>query len=198
MDKQIALIARWHRRVVDAGARLLAVSCFDNTKFVHGHNALEDDIMSFEPWSLEFTIEVVDSLHDFCFFCRKVIERANMRALAQTTFPHANMISHKIKQGGLDEVEVSLCQRDLWWILGRVIHSTSTFVLGGAREDLIVYPDGKTRSYADSRVFVQIESDFDKQTGNSHVIHIPSLVHCYVSSMLAHNVREVVRSNTLS
>lgn len=197
VNKQIALISRWHRRVIESGTRLLSTSCFDNTRFIQGHNALADDVRSFEPWRTEFTIEIIDSLHDFCFFLRKVIERANVQDQAKLTYPHEFMEVAKVNQGSPDEKEVILCKKDLWWILGRVIHSTSVVVVGGFRSDVIYYKDGKTREYANSRVYVEIESDMDRNTGKKHVIYIPALVHCYVSSQLAHQVQDVVRKNTL-
>lgn len=197
MNKQVALIARWHRRVIDSGAKLLSVSCFDNTKFVRGHNAIEDDLLSFHTWGIEFTTEVIDGLHDFCFFLRKVIERVDLQDLAKATFPHANLSVAKINQGSPYECQVSLCNRDLWWMLGRVIHSTSVTVLGGTRSDVLHYTDGKTREYADSRVYVEVESDLDRKAGKKHVIHIPSLVHCYVFSKLANQVQDVVKRDTL-
>jgi hypothetical protein len=62
MTKQMALIARWHIRVLETGTRLLAVACFDNNRFVAGRNAIEDDCCSFQTLNLEFTIEVIDLL----------------------------------------------------------------------------------------------------------------------------------------
>ncbi|WP_157378043.1 hypothetical protein [Burkholderia ubonensis] len=167
MNKQVALIARWHRRVIDSGTKLLSISCFDNTKFIRGQNAIEDDLMSFQTWGLEFTTGVIDGLHDFCFFLRKMIERADLRSLAKMTYPHANLISATINQGSPYATKVVLCKENLWWILGRVIHSTSVVVLGGVRSDVLCYTDGKTREYQDSRIYVEVESDLDRKEGKN-------------------------------
>ena len=87
-----------------------------------------------------------------------------------------------------------LCQKDLWWILGRVIHSQSVVVLGGDTNLLRIYSDGKTRSYSDGYCYASVESDFDD--GVQHILHIPSLVHVFSSSALASEIKEVVRENT--
>ena len=197
MDKQVALISRWHRRVVDSGTKLLSLACFDNTKFISKQNAIEDDLLSFSCWDLEFTVEVIDTLHDFCFFLRKVIERSNAIELAKKTYPHREIQSVKINQGGIDETEIELCQKDLWWILGRFIHSESVMVLGGTKNELVVYKDGKSREFIDSRTYIEVSSDYDAKKNKSHIIYIPSLVHCYVFSALSHEVDRVVRGNVL-
>jgi len=195
-DKQTALIARWHRRVVASGTRLLALACFDNTKFLLKRNAVEDDVISFDQWNLEFTVDIIDNLHDFSFFLRKVIERADAVNLSKRIFPHKEMEKVTIHQGGLDEEKVLLCQKNLWWLLGRVIHSKSVVILGGTQSELIIYGDGKTREYENSQVYVEVESDFDSNKGIKHIIHIPSLVHCYVSSALVHKIEDAVRLNS--
>jgi hypothetical protein len=197
MTKQSALIARWHTRVVETGTRLLAVSCFDNNRFVRGANAIEDDICSFEGLRFELMVEVIDLLHDFSFFLRKVIERAELVEQARQIYPHLDRKTVILNQAGPEERAIELSQESLWWILGRVIHSRSVLVLGGEKTNLVVYSDGKTREYEDSRCYVEFESDWDADEGKTHVLHVPSLVKCYVSTALRHAVDEIVRANTI-
>lgn len=195
MPRQVALIARWNEKATDLGTRLLALSCFDNNRFVNGRNAIEDDVLSFESLSLEFTTEIIDFLHEYCFILRKLIERADCVSQAKKLYPHPGKGNISINKGGPNEREVALCQKDLWWILGRVIHSQSVMVLGGDTALLRVYSDGKTRSYSDGYSYVSVESDFDE--GVRHILHIPSLVHIFLFSALASQIKEVVRENTI-
>lgn len=195
MARQVALIARWNEKATDLGTRLLALSCFDNNRFVNGRNAIEDDVMSFESLRLEITTEVIDLLHEYCFILRKLIERANCVSQAKKLYPHQGEESISINKDGPDERKVMLCQKDLWWILGRVIHSQSVVVLGGDTNLLRIYSDGKTRSYSDGYCYASVESDFDD--GVQHILHIPSLVHVFSSSALASEIKEVVRENTI-
>jgi hypothetical protein len=75
---------------VDSGTRLLALSCFDHNRFVQGKKALEDDLLSFTSLDVEFTVEVIDVLHEYCFILRKLIERAEKIDIAREMFPHSN------------------------------------------------------------------------------------------------------------
>lgn len=195
MPRQVALIARWNEKAADLGTRLLALSCFDNNRFVNGRNAIEDDLSSFESLRLDITTEVIDLLHEYCFILRKLIERADCVSQARKLYPHPGNGNIIINKDGPDEREVLLCQRDLWWILGRVIHSQSVMVLGGDTDLLRVYSDGKNRSYSDGYCYVSVESDFDE--GVRHILHIPSLVHIFLFSALASQIKEVVRDNTI-
>jgi hypothetical protein len=197
VTKQVALIARWHAKAIDTGTRLLALSCFDRNRFVAGRNAIEDDLFSFQSLDLEFTVEVIDGLHEYCFTLRKLIERAGKVALAKKLFPHSDRPVARIGQGGLEEREVQLCPENLWWILGRVIHSKSVMVLGGDYCYLRVYEDGKTREFKDGRVYVEVASDFDEKEGLKHILHVPSLVRAYAFSHLSYEIGQIVRENTL-
>jgi len=197
MTKQVALIARWHAKATDAGTRLLALACFDSNRFVAGRNAIEDDVMSFQSLDLEFTVEVIDILHEYCFVLRKLIERADKVDEAKGLFPHADQPITTISKGGLNEREVELWNENLWWILGRVIHSKSVMVLGGDNCSLKVYGDGKTREYEDGRCYVEVASDFDEKEGKKHIFHVPSLVRAYTFSALSYEIREIARSNTM-
>jgi hypothetical protein len=60
----------------------------DNNRFVRGVNAIEDDTCSFASLRLEITIEVIDLLHDFSFFLRKVIEQTELVDAAKQIYPH--------------------------------------------------------------------------------------------------------------
>lgn len=195
MSRHVALIARWNEKANDLGTRLLALSCFDNTRFVSGRNAIEDDLISFESLRLEITTEVIDLLHEYCFILRKLIERADCVSQAKELYPHQGKKSISINKDGPDELKIVLCQKNLWWILGRVIHSKSVVVLGGDTEQHQVYSDGKIRSYSDGYCYVSVESDFD--SGVQHILHIPSLVHIFLFSALASYIKEVVRENTI-
>ena len=197
MTKQVALIARWHAKAIDAGTRLLALSCFDSNRFVVGRNAIEDDMLSFQSLDLEFTVEVIDGLHEYCFLLRKLVERAGKVDLAKKLFPHGEHPIARVGQGGIEEREVRLCAESLWWILGRVIHSASMTVLGGDHCHLKVYGDGKTREFEDGRVYVEVASDFDQKAGENHILHVPSLVRAYTFSALSYEISQIVRENTL-
>ena len=157
--KQVALITRWNYKVADAGTKLLALSCFDNNRFVNGQDAIADDCLSFESLNLEFTAEVIDTFHEFCYFLRKLIERTNQVEEAKKYMPHGGQTKATVNKGGIDEIEVSLCQKSLWWILGRVIHSKEVMILGGDKTNLIVYSDGKTREYDDGMCYIEVSSD---------------------------------------
>jgi hypothetical protein len=194
--KQIALIARWNFKVADAATKLIALSCFDNNRFVNGKNAIEDDCLSFESLSLELTTEVIDVFHEYCYFLRKLIERTGQVKEAKEFMPHGGIITTIIRKGGTDEKEVNLCEKDLWWLLGRVIHSKSVMVLGGDQSTLIVYPDGKTREYEDGRCYVEVSSDFDTE-GTSHVMHIPSMVRAYTFSKVGYAIKNAARESSL-
>ena len=194
--KQVALIARWHAKAVDLGTQLLALSCFDHNRFVERCNAIEDDVMSFQSLDLEFTAEVIDVLHEYCFILRKLIERTDKVEQAKQLLPHAGQETATIDKGGIDDKEMRLCTESLWWILGRIIHSRAVMVLGGDASNLIVYADGKTREYSDGRCYVEVSSDFD-DAGQSHVIHVPSLVRAYMFSAMSREIQEIVRANTL-
>lgn len=195
MSKNIALIARWHHKAVDLATRLLAYSTFDNNRFIAGRNAIEDDLLSFGRLNLEFTVEVIDLLHEYCFVLRKLIERAGKVDRAKKIYPHEYKSPCTINRGGTDEREVELCANSLWWILGRVIHSKSVMVLGGDTCQIRVYHDGKTRETPDGLCFVDVESDFDN--GTSHVLHVPSLVGVYTFSALRRELDEIVAANKL-
>ena len=190
--KQIALITRWNSKVADAATKLIALSCFDNSRFVHGNNAIEDDSLSFESLSLELTVEVIDVFHEYCYFLRKLIERTDQVKEAQKLMPHGGKITAIINKGGIDEKEFNLCQKSLWWLLGRVIHSNSVMVLGGEKSNLIVYPDGKIREYEDGRCYVEVSSDYDDD-GVSHIIHIPSIVRAYTFSNVGYAIKAAAR-----
>lgn len=195
--KEVALIARWHAKALELGTRLLAAACFDRNRFVSGDDAIEDDVGSFESLGLELTTEVIDVLHEYCFTLRKLIERTGQKENAREVYPHIDGQTAVVDEGGLDEQRVTLCQKSLWWVLGRVIHSESVVVLGGDRCRLIQYRDGKTREYQDGRCFVEVSSDLDKD-GKAHVLHVPSLVGAFASSKMGHEIGEVVRASTLS
>jgi hypothetical protein len=152
--------------------------------------------MSFQSLDVEFTAEVIDVLHEYCFTLRKLIERTDKVEQAKKLMPHAHATRVIVDEGGIDEKEVDLCQESLWWTLGRVMHSKSVMVLGGDRGNLIVYPDGKTREYSDGRCYVQVSSDLDKN-GEEHLFHVPSLVRVYTFSQLSYEIQDVVRQNTM-
>ena len=185
--KQVALITRWNHKVADSATKLLALSCFDNNRFISGNNAIEDDCLSFEKLNLEFTAEIIDTLHEYCFFLRKLIERTDQRKKANDLFPHNGIVKVMINKGGFEEFEASLSDKSLWWILGRVIHSKEVNVLGGATSNSIVYPDGKTREYDDGMCYVEVSSDLDNK-GESHILHIPSLVRSYTFSEIGQRI----------
>lgn len=182
--------------MADAATKLIALSCFDNNRFVKGRDAFEDDRLSFESLSLELTVEVIDVFHEYCYFLRKLIERTDQVEAAKELKPHGDESAVTINKGGIDEKEVVLCQKSLWWLLGRVIHSRSVMVLGGEQSILIVYADGKTRDYADGRCFVEVSSDFDDK-GVSHVMHIPSIVRAYTISNVGYAIKDAARENSL-
>jgi hypothetical protein len=194
--KQVALIARWNYKVADAATRLIALSCFDNNRFVNSNNAIEDDCLSFQSLSLEITVEVIDIFHEYCYFLRKLIERTGQIKAAQEFMPHGDRAIATINKGGIDEKEIKLCQKSLLWLLGRVIHSKSVMVLGGDQSNLIVYPDGKTREYEDGRCYVEVSSDYDVD-GVSHVMHIPSIVRAYTCSKVGYSIKDAARENSL-
>jgi hypothetical protein len=196
MSRQIALIVRWHEDAVRLSTRLLAAACFDHSRFAHGVNALEDDFMSFQSLATELTVEVIDVLHEFCFVLRKLIERADLVGLARDMYPHSHSTSVVIRTV-LGERQVQLCDKSLWWLLGRVIHSNSLTVVGGDGATSHVYADSKVREFGNGRLFVEVASDFDSSAGHCHLIHIPSLVRLYADSMLRHKIDAIVAANTL-
>ena len=196
MARQMALISRWHDDAIRLSTRLLAAACFDHRRFVRGGFAIEDDFMSFQSLNTELTVEVIDVLHEFCFVLRKLLERAGLRKLACDMYPH--------KQGAMVTIQASgsvqqraLCDKDLWWILGRVIHSKSVMVAGGDETAMHVYPDGKSRSFDNGRHYVEVSSDYDSQLGQGHLIHIPSLIRLYTDSVLRVRLDDVVGSNAI-
>ena len=194
--KQVALVTRWNYKVADSATRLLALSCFDNNRFVSGNNAIEDDCLSFGSLNLEFTAEVIDTFHEYCFFLRKLIERTGQVKKAQDHIPHTGTKKVMINKGGIDEFEAVLCDKSLWWILGRVIHSKEVRVLGGDTSNLIVYPDGKTREYDDGMCYLEVSSDYDND-GESHFLHIPSLVRAYTFSEIGRVIDHESNRNTI-
>ncbi len=196
MPTQIALIVRWNSKVIDLGVRLLALSCFDGNRFVKGRNAIEDDINSFHSLDPEFTAEVIDLLHEYCFTLRKLIERTENVESAKKLNLHDEDASVTVDQGGVEERDVVLCKENLWWVLGRVIHSKSVTIIGGDRANLVVYRDTKTREYSDGRCYVEVSSDLDSMN-ESHVVHVPSLVRVVNFSPLAQSIQKFVRENTV-
>ncbi|WP_027149912.1 hypothetical protein [Methylobacter tundripaludum] len=194
--KQVALVARWNNKVADAATKLIAFSCFDNNRFVNGQNAIEDDCLSFETLNLELTVEVIDVFHEYCYFLRKLIERTDQVDAAKALMPHGETNNVAINKGGMDEKEVELCNKSLWWVISRVIHSRSVMVLGGEKSNLIVYADGKTREYEDGRCYVEVSSDFDAPDV-SHVIHIPSIVRAYTFSNVGYAIKDAAREHSL-
>ncbi len=195
-SKQISLIVRWHQKVIDTGVKLLALSCFDNTRYVSHRNAIEDDICSFDSLRTEITIDVIDLLHEYCFFLRKLIERTDLVKIAKEIHPHSDKSNVAINVGSLGEETVELSGNSFWWILGRVIHSRSVMVLGGENSELIVYADGKTREYQDGFQFVEVSSEKDCSE-TSHVFHIPSLVSAYTNSKLNYEMAKTIREQTM-
>lgn len=195
--KQVALITRWNFKVADAATKLIALSCFDNNRFVKGENAIDDDSFSFELLNLELTVEIIDLFHEYCYFLRKLIERTNQVNEARKLIPHEESINTIINKGGTNEKEINLCQKDLWWILNRVIHSKSVIVLGGDESNLVIYKDRKTREYVDGRCYVQIASDYDDE-GEYHVIHIPSMVKAYTFSVVGFAIKDAAKKYSLN
>lgn len=192
MTKEILLIARWHGRVIEAGTRLLSTATFDNSRFATGRNALEDDIFSFADLEGEALVQVIDVLHDFCFFLRKVIERAGVVDLAKSLVPHLETRATLVHDGRTTERAIELNDKSLWWWLGRVIHSESVYLLDGGQTSTLSYADGKTRDFTVSREYVLVASDFDREHGAEHVLHIPSLVRCFVSSGLRSRIDRII------
>jgi hypothetical protein len=96
----------------------------------------------------------------------------------------------------MEEQKVTLCNKSLWWILGRMIHSKSVVVLGGDNSPIRVYEDGKSREFEDGRCYVEVTSDYDEDSV-SHIIHIPSLVQAYTFSALRNEISDIVRENTI-
>jgi hypothetical protein len=196
MARQMALISRWHDDAIRLSTRLLAAACFDHRRFVHGKNAIEDDFMSFQSLNTELTVEVIDVLHEFCFVFRKLVERAGLVKLAREMYPHEQGATVTI-QAAEGVRRGALCDKDLWWILGRVIHSKSVMVAGGDEATMHVYADGKSRNFGNGRHYVEVSSDYDSQSGQGHLIHIPPLVRVYTDSVLRKRLDGVVRSNTI-
>lgn len=196
MRKQVALIARWHAKTTDLATRLLALSCFDHNRLAQGRNAIEDDVFSFQSLDLELTVDLIDTLHEYAFTLRKLIERAGVVDDARSLRPHNSMVEAVIGAGGTDERRVEPCQESLWWILGRFVHSKHVMVLGGDTSQLRVYHDGKTREYPDGRCFVEVASERDPQA-TAHVVHVPSLVGCFTFSSMEMRIREVVQENSM-
>jgi hypothetical protein len=196
MARQMALISRWHDDAIRLSTRLLVAACFDHRRFVRGVNAIEDDLMSFQSLDTEITVEVIDVLHEFCLVFRKLLERAGLRKLASEMYPHEKGAMVTTQAGGSIQ-QRQLCDKDLWWILGRVIHSKSVMVAGGDETTIHVYADGKSRSFDNGRHYVEVSSDYDSQSGQGHLIHVPSMVRLYTKSNLRMRLDEIVLSNTI-
>ena len=183
-EKRWSPLWRYHERVLDACAVILAISRSQISDREFIYHILRDRQI----------VQLTDLIHDFSYNARKVIE------LTEATIPQIVEISKTVKVHSdittleiddIDREQVTLTNEPLLWTLNRIIHARE-LLIEEATETIIVHElTGRLRSNC-RPIAISFRSDRDSAE-TKHYVHIESLVKAYIGH-IAPYIAEVAKS----
>lgn len=183
-EKRWSPIWRYHERVLDACAVILAISrsqISDKELFIY-HMLRNRQI-----------VQLTDLIHDFSYNARKVIE------LTEATIPQIVEISKTVKVHSditsleIDDVnreQVTLTNEPLLWTLNRIIHARELLIEEASETIVVHHRTGRLRSNY-RPIAISFRSDRDPAE-SKHYVHIESLVKTYIGH-IAPYIAEVAK-----
>jgi hypothetical protein len=171
-EKRWSALWRYHERVLDASALILAISRSQIADWEFIYPLVRDRQI----------IQLTDLIHDFSYNARKVIELTEasipqIMDIAKEQTVHRDVTTLEIDDPFMNQIE--LTTRPLWWILCKIVHSRELIVLESSEIKILSQRTGKHRfNYRPIAIWFRADRDEEDQ---KHYVHIESLITVYLS-----------------
>jgi len=171
-EKRWSALWRYHERVLDACAVILAIS----------RSQISDREFIYHMLRDRQIVQLTDLIHDFSYNARKVIE------LTEAVIPQIMEISKTVKihrditSLEIDDVigeQVVLTNEPLLWTLNRIIHARELLIEEASETIVVNQRTGRLRSNY-RPIAISFRSDRDP-IDKKHFVHIESLVTAYLA-----------------
>lgn len=158
-------------------------------------STMEDTPQGFTIYGRQLTM-LIDLVHEFCFYARRAIERAEKHSPGIIARISSLKIHGEKRELILSKLDcpnsLGLTQESFWWVLGRIIHSKDTQVICNTLK--IVITDGRTGRHHTVRqpVAFGFSSDRDGER-DTHYIELESFVTHYFGS-ISHQIERAIHT----